>query len=265
MEVQGSLAVITGAGSGIGRACSTHLAALGAHVALVDIDQPGLQTTERLIAEAGGSCKVLPADVTDESSLRLAFEAAVEWQGPLRILHNNAGIMTPPPPFPDAPSGSWRKVLEVDLAAVVLGVQLGCELMKQSGGGVIVNTASMAGLEPFPADPIYSAAKGGVVLFTRSLLTLQDEYGIRVNCVCPGIVDTPMAQEQRDHSEGEARALMESWPLIPAEQVAEALVMLVEDDSLAGQAVRVSLKGNRLVEFPRLAPMTMGGQAVPRG
>jgi NAD(P)-dependent dehydrogenase (short-subunit alcohol dehydrogenase family) len=124
----------------------------------------------------------------------------------------------------------------------------------------------MAGLEPFPADVAYSAAKGGVVFLTRSLAPLAEE-GIRVNCVCPGMVDTPMVHRGRqeganDRIDPEMRRILESLPLIPPQQVADAMLTFIEDDSLAGRAMRVAIKGNTLVDFPYLAPMAVGGRSV---
>ena len=139
--------------------------------------------------------------------------------------------------------------------------------MRERGGGVIINTASMAGLEPFPADVAYSAAKGGVVFLTRSLAPMADQYNIRVNCVCPGMVDTPMVHRGRAESadepvDPEVRRVLESLPLIPPQQVADAMLQFIDDDSLAGQAIRVAIKGNKVVEFPHLAPMAVGRVSV---
>ena len=265
MDIQGSVALVTGSGSGIGRCVAENLARKGAAVALVDLSEDGLRETERSIKDSGGSAEVVPTDVTDQKSLAAAFQKA-ESMGRLKVVVNNAGVTTGRPRFPD-PESSWRRTIDVDLTAVLAGCQLGIEALRKNGGGVIVNTASMAGLEPFPADVAYSAAKGGVVFLTRSLAPLADE-GIRVNCVCPGMVDTPMVHRGRQEGAGdppvdpEMRRILESLPLIPPQQVADAMLTFIEDESLAGRAMRVAIKGNTLVDFPYLAPMAVGGRSV---
>jgi NAD(P)-dependent dehydrogenase (short-subunit alcohol dehydrogenase family) len=264
MDIHGTVALVTGAGSGIGRCVAENLARKGATVALVDLDEEGLHQTEKSIKDAGGSCEAVPTDVSDEKSLARAFKRAEE-MGQLKVVVNNAGVTTGRPRFPD-PKSSWRRTIDVDLTAVLAGCQLAIHALRKNGGGVIVNTASMAGLEPFPADVAYSAAKGGVVFLTRSLAPLAEE-GIRVNCVCPGMVDTPMVHRGRqeganDRIDPEMRRILESLPLIPPQQVADAMLTFIEDDSLAGRAMRVAIKGNTLVDFPYLAPMAVGGRSV---
>ena len=264
MDIQGTVALVTGAGAGIGRCVAENLARKGASVALVDLSEEGLRETCQSIEGSGGQAEVVPTDVTDEKSLANAFQKA-DSMGAIKVVVNNAGVTTGRPRFPD-PKSSWRRTIDVDLTAVLAGCQLAIEALRKNGGGVIVNTASMAGLEPFPADIAYSAAKGGVVFLTRSLAPLADE-GIRVNCVCPGMVDTPMVQRGRqeganDPVDPELRRVLESLPLIPPQQVADAMLTFIEDDSLAGRAMRVAIKGNSLVDFPYLAPMAVGGRSV---
>jgi NAD(P)-dependent dehydrogenase (short-subunit alcohol dehydrogenase family) len=268
MEISGKVALVTGAGSGIGRAMATNLARKGATVVLVDLQEDGLNETKRMIEEAGGKAEVAVTDVTLDEELEAAFAKAREL-GDLQIVCNNAGVTTGRPRYPDK-SSRWRRTLEVDLNAVLAGCQLAILAMQEHGkGGAIVNTASMAGLEPFPADAPYSAAKGGVVFLTRSLAPLADE-GIRVNCVCPGMVDTPMVRQGREEGandpvDPEMRAILEALPLIPTQQVADAMLELVENDENAGRAMRVAIKGNSLVDFPYLAPMAVRGRSVAGG
>ncbi|MEX2237967.1 MAG: SDR family NAD(P)-dependent oxidoreductase [Dehalococcoidia bacterium] len=265
MDIAGKVALVTGAGSGIGRSVAVNLAKRGANVLLVDLQEEGLQETEKTIKDTGGKCSYVTADVTLDEELERAFAMAKE-AGPLQIVVNNAGVTTGRPRFPDKAS-RWRRTVDVDLGAVIAGNQLAILAMRDHGqGGAIVNTASMAGLEPFPADVVYSAAKGGVVFLTRSLAPLAEE-GIRVNCVCPGMVDTAMVRQGREESaddpiDPEMRQIIESLPLIPPQQVADAMMELIENDEHAGRAMRVAIKGNKLVEFPHLAPMAVGGRSV---
>jgi NAD(P)-dependent dehydrogenase (short-subunit alcohol dehydrogenase family) len=168
---------------------------------------------------------------------------AEETFGGLDIAHNNAGIGTALPRFPDASIEDWERTMTVDLWAVIAGVQAEVPAMKRRGGGVIVNTASMAGIIPFLPDPIYNAAKHGVVGLTRGLASLHGEAGIRVNCVCPGVVDTPMVRRGLDLMSPDERAQREAFlaqmPMIPPEEIAEAVLEFIRDDSLAGEAMGV--------------------------
>ncbi|HXF51111.1 MAG TPA: SDR family NAD(P)-dependent oxidoreductase, partial [Dehalococcoidia bacterium] len=157
--------------------------------------------------------------------------------------HNNAGIVTRRPRFPDTPPENWELTLAINLWAVIAGTQAAVPAMKRRGGGVIVNTASMAGIIAYQPDPIYGATKHGVVGFTRALAYLKDEANIRVNCVCPGVVDTPLLTKGTDDLTPEERAqrdaIISRMPLIPASEVAEAVLELVRDDSLTGQAMGI--------------------------
>ncbi|MCH7719213.1 MAG: SDR family NAD(P)-dependent oxidoreductase, partial [Chloroflexi bacterium] len=182
----------------------------------------------------------------------------------LDILHNNAGIITGMPRFPDGEPEHWLSILEVNLRGVILGTHYGIQAMRKRGGGVIVNTASVAGLTGYAPNPVYSASKGGVVLFTASLALLKDELNIRVNCVCPGVVNTPMLTRARGAvSEQERQAIeerMRAIPLIAPEEIADIVVEFIRDDSLAGRAMRiVNGRPRELVETPQPAVARFGG------
>ena len=250
MELKDKVAVITGGGSGIGRATAQRLAKEGAAIVIADLDEQGGAQSVKLIESAGARAMFIKADVTRESDARRMLEAAREKFGRLDILHNNAGIADGPPGFPAAAAEQWRLVLEIDLYAVVLGCWLAAPIMTASGGGAIVNTASMAGLYPHPLDPIYGAAKAAVVNFTYSLAPWASERKIRVNCVCPGITDTPMV---RRGIEAATAVGMKSWlpsKIIQPEEIADAVLSLIRDDTLFGRALEVRPTGRRLVDTP---------------
>lgn len=255
MEIKGKVGVITGGGSGIGRATSERLAREGAAIVVADVDEGGGAETVNLIEASGGRATFVKADVTREADIRRAFDAAVSQFGRLDILHNNAGIAVGPPGFPEAEVARWHRVIEIDLQAVILGTGLAAPIMQRGGGGAIVNTASMAGLYPHRNDPVYGAAKAGVVNFTNSLAAWASERNIRVNCVCPGVVDTPMV---RRGMEAAQRAGLQSFRparLIQADEIADAVVTLVRDDSLFGCALEVRPTGRQIID-PRPAPGT---------
>jgi NAD(P)-dependent dehydrogenase (short-subunit alcohol dehydrogenase family) len=253
MEIRGKAAVITGAGSGIGRAVAERLAHEGASVVVVDIDAAGGAETVKRIESAGGRATFLRADVTSEADTRKMLDTAVQKYGGLHILHNNAGIGTGAPGFPNVEPARWHLVIEIDLQAVVLGTGLAAPIMEKGGGGVIINTASMAGLYPHRQDAVYGAAKGGVVNFTHSLANWAAEKKIRVNCVCPGIVDTPLVRRGIEQAQ---KLGIKSWvpaKMLQAEDIADAVHMLVRDDSLFGCTLEVRPTGRQIVD-PRPAP-----------
>jgi NAD(P)-dependent dehydrogenase (short-subunit alcohol dehydrogenase family) len=244
MDPSGKVALVTGAGSGIGRATAIALAKAGASVAIADMDGAGGRETVRLIEDGGGRAAFVQIDVTKRNDIERMVSFTEETFGGLDILHNNAGIGTPPPRYPEAPVDLWERTIAIDLWAVIAGTQAAVPAMKRRGGGVIVNTASVAGLIAYLPDPIYAAVKHGVVGFSRSLTYLKDEANIRVNCVCPGVVNTPMIRKGMEGLSGEERAQREAFlnqmPLITPEEIADAVMEFVKDDSLNGEAMGVT-------------------------
>lgn len=241
MEIQGKTALVTGAGSGIGRASALRLADEGAAVAVADIDDAGGRETVRQIEAAGGRAAFVRADVTDPGDVRAMIAFTEETFGGLDILHNNAGVTSGRPRFPDAEPEQWARTVDTNLRGAILVAQYVIQAMRERGG-VIVNTSSISAVIGFAADPVYAATKAGVMMFTASLVRLKDELNIRVNCVCPGLVDTPMLQSAGEDVESEPEGptlaqILEMVPLIPAEEVADAVVELIRDDSLTGRAI----------------------------
>jgi NAD(P)-dependent dehydrogenase (short-subunit alcohol dehydrogenase family) len=225
VELTGRVALVTGAGAGIGRATALALRRAGASIVAVDVDEEAANET---VALAGGGVAVR-ADVARDDDLRAAFAAA----GPLDVLVNNAGGVERPF-FPEAPVERWASVLDVNLRATMLAVQLALESMR-GRGGAIVNVSSIAGVGSGPhGAPEYAAAKAGVVRLTAALAPLAQD-GFRVNCICPDWVDTPASRRTLARATSEERA--SAPPLVPAERVADAILDLVKDDSLAGRVL----------------------------
>jgi NAD(P)-dependent dehydrogenase (short-subunit alcohol dehydrogenase family) len=244
VDISGKVALVTGAGSGIGRASALRLAQEGAAVAVVDLNEDGGRETVAQIESANGRAAFTRADVTSENDVRAMVAFAEETFGGLDILHNNAGIITREPRYPEGDSAAWSRMLDINLRGVILGTQYGIQAMRKRGGGAIVNTASMAGIGVgFPPNPVYAASKGGVVLFTASMAPLATEANIRVNCVCPGVVDTPMLRVASEAVSNEERAAaasrLSSLPILAPEEIADAVDSLIKDDSLAGRALMV--------------------------
>jgi len=228
--------VITGAGSGIGRATAVRLAREGASVIVADLDDPGARETVARITEVGGAAAAVEADVTRETDARRMLATAEERYGGVDILCNNAGITTGTLDFTQATSDQWQRVLDVNLRAVILGTHLALPLLRRRGGGAIVHTASLAAFVGFPPDPVYAATKAGVVMFTHSLGPLAAE-GIRVNCICPGVVNTPMLRRAQGD---EQPAWLGTVPLLQPEDIADGIVQLITDDTAAGRALRIA-------------------------
>lgn len=249
MDVKGKSAVITGGASGIGRATAELLARKGASVVIADLVEAQGVETVKAIESAGGRAAFIKADVTDEDDARRMLELAVNRFGSLDILYNNAGIAVGLPGYPLAEIKRWRRVLDIDLQAVILGCHLAAPMMDPKGG-VIVNTASMAGLYPYKEDPVYGAAKAGVVNFTYSLASWASKRNIRVNCVCPGVVDTPLVRRGIEAAKRAGHTAGIPAKILQPIQIAEAVLRLVEDDSLFGRAIEVRPTGARLVEVP---------------
>lgn len=244
MDIAGKIAIVTGAGSGIGRASALRLAKEGASVVVADRDADTGHTTAHQIDAQGGKAAYCRVDVTSEADVRKMVAFAEDTYGGLDILHNNAGIITGVPRWPDTPADDWIRMLDINLRGVILGTQLAIPAMRKRGGGAIVNTASLAGVGyGFAPNPVYSASKGGVVLFTTSLGALKDEANIRVNCVCPGVVDTPMLHGARESQSDEqletTRTRLTGLAILQPEDIADAVVSLITDDSLAGRALLV--------------------------
>jgi NAD(P)-dependent dehydrogenase (short-subunit alcohol dehydrogenase family) len=226
VELSGRVALVTGAGAGIGRAVALALAREGAIIVAVDVDEAAAEETVRL----AGRGTAVRADVTDDDELHAAFAATT---GPLDVLVNNAGGVSSPF-FPAAPPERWSAVLDVNLRATMLATQLALEKMR-GRGGAIVNVSSIAGVGyGVHRAPEYAAAKAGVVRLTAALATLAEE-GVRVNCICPDFVDTPAARRSLERATPEERAA--APPLVPAERVADAILELVKDESLAGRVL----------------------------
>jgi len=246
MDPNGKVAIITGGASGIGFATASLLAANGARVIVADLDADGAQVAAKKI---GGEVRPLQIDVTKRSEVQYALNYAVAEFGRVDIVHNNAGITERGEDLFAKNALKWEQVLDVDLRAVILGTQLAVQQMReQGGGGVIVNTASMAGLDPRGAAPVYSAAKSGVIQFTRTLGYLAAE-GIRVNAICPSFTDTPMVRAGGPQAIDAVKQLVGG--ILDPQLIAEGVLQLVRDDSRAGAVMRATVSRGLDFAFER--------------
>ena len=212
----GKVAMITGAGSGIGREMAIRLAREGSAVMCTDIDEQGAQATATRVEELGQKAGAIGLDVSDTDAVKAALEQTASSLGGLDVLMNNAGV---------GGRSTWDTTIGVNLSGVYYGLQHACPMMAQRGSGAIVNTASIAGLgalvRPANTDPpitelqginAYVAAKHGVVGLTRQFAVAFGSLGVRVNAVCPGYIVTPMTAPARE-AEGGTEFLTSLHPI----------------------------------------------------
>ena len=237
MELEEKVALVTGAGAGIGRAIALRLAREGAAVVIADVDEEAGSSVVREIRSEGGQAAFIVADVASEANVFRMIVFAEEEFGGLDVLVNNAGGVEEPY-FPEGESEHWGRTLDLNLRGVMLSIHFGVRAMKKCGGGVIVNVSSMGGIGFQPYDkPEYGAAKAGVVRLTASLATLKEQMGVRVNCICPGWVDTPASRRSRAQMTLQEREELVPPVLLQPEEIAEAVVMFAKDETMAGRVM----------------------------
>jgi NAD(P)-dependent dehydrogenase (short-subunit alcohol dehydrogenase family) len=233
-ELTDKVAVVTGAASGIGRATANRLAAAGATVVLADLaDATGNA------AELGGL--YVRTDVSDEAQVRELMARAAAARGRIDVVVNNAGIFLPEAAVADVDPADVTRAFDVNAMSVLYGMKHAAPRMPK--GGAIVNTASLAGVMGFPTYVAYATAKAAVVEMTKVAAMEYGSAGIRVNCICPSSVDTPMLAAQAD-GEMEAAVVRTMAPLgciVRADQVAALIHFLVADDCpvISGQAINI--------------------------
>jgi NAD(P)-dependent dehydrogenase (short-subunit alcohol dehydrogenase family) len=199
-------------------------------------DGPGTETVTQIEAGAGRAGFV-HVDVARDADVRAMVDFALTTFGGLDILVNNAGIVANPA-FPDAEPEAWMRVLDVNLRGPMLGTYYAIGAMRERGGGAVVNVASLAGVGFGPHDaPDYAASKAGLARFSAALAPLRETLGIRVNCICPDWVDTPMSRRSRSRMTPEEEAATVPVGILAPEEIADAAVELIRDDSLAGRVM----------------------------
>lgn len=228
----GRAALVTGAASGIGRATALAFAREGARVLVADRDAAGSEAAAKAIAEAGGEARALCTDVTREAEVAACVAAAVEAFGRLDCAVNNAGITGSGGAIPDLALEAWNQVLAVNLTGVFLCLKHEIRVMREQGGGAIVNVASGAGLIGVPGLPHYCASKHGVLGLTKTAALENARSGVRVNAICPGSTDTPLLRNAMAADSNLEKMVLSTIPtgrLGRPEEIAEAAVWLCSE------------------------------------
>jgi len=194
MRLKDKVALITGAGSGIGRATAILFAKEGAKVVVVCRTSSTGEETVKIIRNYGGEAVFVRGDVSNAYDAEKMIISATDKYGKLDILFNNAGINLKAP-ITEIEENEWDQIVNINLKGVFLGCKYAIPIMVKHGGGVIINTASVFGFVGAPNYSAYCASKGGVIALTKALALELAPYNIRVNCICPGITETPMVQK----------------------------------------------------------------------
>jgi len=245
-KLDGKVAVITGAASGIGRGTALCLAKEGAAVVAVDLNSQGGEQVVSEIAATGGRAVFQHTDVSNEPEIKSAVERAVKEYGRLDIMFNNAGLVGAVGPIEAVTADDWDRTIAVLLRSVFLGIKYAVEPMRKAGGGSIISTSSVASFLPSAYGAAYAAAKGGVISLTRSAALQLGPDRIRVNCICPGFINTPILGALPAFSDPAAVAqLLDHVQTVPRvgrpQDIASMVLFLASDESewVTGQAMIV--------------------------
>ena len=254
MRLDGKVCIITGAGSGQGRAAALRFAAEGAGVVIAEIDRSAGAAVADEIAAAGGEALAVPADVSGESDWQSIVAAASERFGGVDVLYNNAAVA----PFSDGsvvdvPLDTWHRTLAVNLTGPMLGCRYAIPAMLRRGGGSIINTSSIrafvGGSQPIDA---YTASKGALISLTRSLAVVYGPQGIRANVIAPGTIRTPMAQVHDAHGDAGSGMRLARYPVgrfgEPTE-IADLALYLASDESRWTNGAVMVIDGGAMINY----------------
>ncbi len=245
-RLEGKSAIVTGAASGIGRATSLLFAEHGAKLIVVDRSSE-VKATADAIVKAGGQAVALVKDVSSEADVESFIQAAVDRHGGLDIVYANAGISGGLRPYDDITAQDWMNILSINLIGAFLAIKYAARVMvPQGSGGAIICTASVAGLRSGAGGPPYSASKAGVISLVQTSANQFAGTGIRINAICPGLIETGMTQPifERTRAHGAEQKIGQLNPLRRygvASEIASAALFLASDDAsyVNGQALAV--------------------------
>ena len=233
-DMTDKVALVTGGGSGIGRATANTFAKYGAKVAVADLDKEGGLETVDQISDAGGEAVFVEVDVAQEMQVKDMVAQTISAFGQLDYAHNNAGIDGEQALLADQPTDNWNRVIGINLSGVFYGMKYEIPMMLEQGGGAIVNTASVAGLKGFGNIAPYVASKHGVAGLTKAAVADYGTTGLRFNTLCPGVINTPMVAGFIEENPELIDAVVGNTPMArvgePIE-MAEVVVWLCSDEA----------------------------------
>ena len=259
-SLEGKVAIITGSASGVGRATAQLFAERGARVVVADILEDGGRETAELVRNAGGDATFVKVDLASGSDIQDLVGATMARYGRIDVLHKNAAVLRTHEEVEEASVEEWRWIIEVDLTSLFVTSRLVAPIMRAQGGGAIVNTASMGGLIPYPEGLAYGAAKAGVISLTRSLAVALEPDRVRVNCICPAGIDTPILRFTSRRST-ELRA---QRGVLEPREVGEVAEYLATEDGLTGASILVRREGED-VGWYRVKDYDVEAMARPGG
>jgi len=230
-ELEGKVCVITGGGRGIGAVTAKRMAAEGARLAILDLDPETAEQTAAALRDEGAEARSYQVDVTAEDAVAGAADSVREDFGGVDVLINNAGIC-PVGPTLSFPLETWRQTIDVMVTGVFLCSREFGKVLRDTGGGAIVNMSSLNGLTAFPMRLVYSASKAAVISMTEVLATEWAGYGIRVNAVAPGNTNAPMFEKVVEEGVLDLDAYLQHTPLrrlAEPEEIAESILFLASD------------------------------------
>ena len=241
-------AIVTGGGSGIGRAAALRFAKEGAKVVVADIDSKNGEGTVNYIREHEGSAIFVKTDVSEPEQIKQLVEAATSMYGGLHIMFNNAGVGNSEVRSVDLTVEEWDRVVDINLKGVFLGIKYAVPELIKSGGGAIINTSSLLGLKGQKFVFAYNASKAGVVVLTQNAALEYGKYNIRVNAIAPGVIDTKIIDNWKQDER--------KWPIISRanalgrigtpEEVANAVLFLASDEASFITGTTLSVDGGGL-------------------
>lgn len=253
MKLDGRIALVTGAGSGIGRASALLFAREGARVAVVDLREDAAKETVQAIEQAGGQALALRADVSRAADNEAAVAAAVARWGRLDVFFANAGVPQWPTPVEEVDEATFDRIMAVNVKGVFLGAKYAAPVMKRQKAGVFLVTASTSAIRPRPRVQCYTASKGAVIAMVKSLALELAPFGVRALAVAPVATETPMLPtfmgKQAVDEEGRARyiATIPLGRLNTPDDLAKAALFLVSDDARMMTGTCVEVDGGRCV------------------
>lgn len=244
-QFRNKVVLITGAGSGIGRAAAIAFAAEGARVAVVDITEAGAGETVARIEATGGTARFFKVDVTQADQVETLVRHVVETWGQLDVTLNNAGVDNDIAPIVDTPEADFDRVMAVNVKGVWLCMKYAIAQMLQQGGGVVINTASALSLTVLPGSSPYNASKHAVAGLTKTCAVEYAKHNIRINAICPGVIRTPLLENHPNLAELEKSLL----PLHPVgrlgtvDEVADVILWLASDRASFVHGALVTVDG----------------------